>query len=354
MSSPPYRLDRLGVVMEPDPEDPREAWGVLNPGSARGRDGDLYLLPRLVAEGNFSRVGRARVLLEDGVPVGVERLGVVLEPDEVWERNARTAGVEDPRITYVASLDLYVMAYAAYGPLGPRIALATSRDLTRWERLGPVAFAYEPALRADLNLYDNKDGALFPERVRAPSGDEAYALLHRPTWDVPGTAPGSGAFKPAGVDDPRPGIWVSFALAREVERDVRALARLGEHREVALSEQPWEELKIGAGPPPIRTPDGWLLLYHGVSGQLVPGRDHQPAVRYCAGAMVLDLADVTRVTARSPDPLLVPETDYERRGTVNDVVFPTALDGRDDGTADVYYGMADSRIGVARLSREDR
>ena len=79
------RLERLGIVMEPDLGDPREAWGVLNPAAARGADGELYLFPRLVAEGNYSRIGRARVLFDDGAPVGVERLGLALEPEEDWE-----------------------------------------------------------------------------------------------------------------------------------------------------------------------------------------------------------------------------------------------------------------------------
>src|SRR5918995_3185991 len=115
--------------MEPDPGEPREAWGVLNPAAARGPDGELYLFPRLVAEGNYSRIGRARLLFEDGIPVGVERLGIALEPEESWERR----GVEDPRITFVQDLGLYLMAYTAFGPEGPRIALASSSDLKRWE-----------------------------------------------------------------------------------------------------------------------------------------------------------------------------------------------------------------------------
>ena len=78
MADFPYRLTRLGVVMTPDPDSPDEAEGVLNPGSGRGPDGELYLLPRLVATGNVSRVGLARVVVEDGVPVGVTREGVVL------------------------------------------------------------------------------------------------------------------------------------------------------------------------------------------------------------------------------------------------------------------------------------
>jgi predicted GH43/DUF377 family glycosyl hydrolase len=311
-----YTLKRLGIVMAPDPADPREAWGVLNPAATRGPDGELYLFPRLVAEGNYSRIGRARVLFEDGTAVGVERLGIALEPEESWERK----GVEDPRITFVRSLGLYLMAYTAFGPHGPRIAVASSSDLERWERHGLVRFG------ADLDSYDNKDAALFPEPVPGPDGRAVYALLHRP------------------VNEERPGIWVSFA------EDARELGVSG-HRRVAGPEQPWEELKIGAGPPPIRTDDGWLLLYHGVSGRLDEGTDLQQAVRYCAGAMLLDPEAVWKVIARAPEPLLEPETGEEREGIVPNVVFPTGLDERPDGTADVYYGMADSRIGAARLYR---
>jgi predicted GH43/DUF377 family glycosyl hydrolase len=312
-----YTLERLGIVMEPDPGDPREAWGVLNPAAARGLDSELYLFPRLVAEGNYSRIGRARVLFEGGAPVGVERLGIALEPEESWEER----GVEDPRITFVRDLGLYLMAYTAFAPEGPRIAIAGSTDLARWERHGLVRFGDE------FDTYDNKDAAFFPEPVPGPEGRAAYALLHRP------------------ANEERPGIWVSFA------EDPRELVQVSGHRRVAGPEQPWEELKIGAGPPPIRTDAGWLLLYHGVSGRLDEGMELQQAVRYCAGAMLLDQDAVWRVIARTPEPLLEPETGEERKGIVPNVVFPTAVDERPGGTADVYYGMADSRIGVARLYR---
>jgi beta-1,2-mannobiose phosphorylase / 1,2-beta-oligomannan phosphorylase len=333
VSGPPYELERLGVVMEADPADPREAWGVLNPACARGRDGELHLFPRIVADGNYSRIGRARVLFDREVPAGVERLGIALEPEEPWERNPSTAGVEDPRITFIGELDLYLMTYTAYGPAGPRIALASSRDLGAWERLGPAAFASDDALGRDLELFANKDAVLFPERVPRPDGEPAFALLHRPMWDLYGP----------------PAIWVSFATEEGLVGGSCPL--FSEHRLVARPERAWEALKIGAGTPPLRTPEGWLLLYHGVSGRLVPGRDLQAEVRYAAGAMVIDADDVTRVIARSREPLLEPETEAEREGLVANVVFPTAIDDRGDGTADVYYGMADSRIGAARLYR---
>ena len=352
VSAPPYRLERLGIVMEPLAGEPREAEGVLNPASARGRDGELYLFPRMVARGNFSRIGRARVLFDEGgKPSGVERLDVALEPDETWEQNPSTAGVEDPRITFIDSLNTYVMAYAAYGPLGPRIGLAVSRDLVTWERLGPVSFTYQPSLRTDLNLYPNKDAMFFPEPVPGPDGKPAFAMLHRPMWDLSWISPNAGRPLPAGVTDPRQSIWVSFASADAVMGDVHALTRLGGHHQVAQPQQPWEAKKIGGGTPPIRVPEGWLIVYHGVTARADAHPGPQDPVRYVAGAMVLDPQDVSRVLFRSQLPLLEPETKEEREGTVPNVVFPTAIDGRAGGGADVYYGMADSRIGAARLRR---
>ena len=314
VSAPAYSLERLGIVMEPEHDEPCEAWGVLNPAAARGADGELYLFPRLVAAGNYSRIGRARVLFDGRTPTGVERLGVALEPLESWE----CKGVEDPRITFIAALGLFLMAYTAYGPKGPRVAIASSADLERWERHGLARFGEA------FDGYDNKDAAFFPERVPGPNGRPAYALLHRP------------------ANEERPGIWVSFA-------EDWPFREFAGHRLVARPEQPWEELKLGAGPPPVRRGEGWLLLYHGVSGRLVAGTDLQPTVRYCAGAMTLDPSAVWKVIDRTPQPLLEPETEQERAGIVPNVVFPTAIDDRGDGTADVYYGMADSRIGVARL-----
>jgi predicted GH43/DUF377 family glycosyl hydrolase len=337
--------------MEPLPGEPREVEGVLNPASARGLDGDLYLFPRLVARANYSRIGRARVLYDkDGKPSGVERLGIVLEPDEVWEQNPVTAGVEDPRIVFVNAFGRYVMTYSAYGPLGPHIGVAVSRDLVKWQRLGPVSFAYEPSLRADMNLYPNKDAMFFPEPVPGPDGRPAFAMLHRPMWDLNPNIPDVGLTLPAGVTDPRQSIWVSFADADSVLADIRALSRVSHHRQVAQPQQPWEATKIGAGTPPIRVPEGWLIIHHGVTkGDASPGG--RVPVRYVAGAMVLDAQDVSRVVSRSQSPLLEPETKHEREGTVDHVVFPTAIDVRDGGEADVYYGMADFRIGAARLRR---
>lgn len=347
----PYRLVRMGVVMSPDLEDPNELEGVLNPASGRTPDGRLHLLPRLVAAGNVSRVGLVEVVLSDtGVPVGVERRGVVLEPDEDWEGGGLGRGVEDPRTTWLADLGVHVMSYVAFGPMGPRPALAMSADLVSWRRLGPIHFEYDPELATDLNVFPNKDVVLFPETVRAPDGTESYAFLHRPMWDLEWVRPGEGVHPPAGVTDERPGIWVSFAPAAAVRADVRALGHLSQHRAVAAGEHEFEEVKIGAGPPPRRIPEGWLVVHHGVRGKMAPGWEVQLDLHYAAGAMILDPDDVTRVIARTPEPLLRPELPEELVGTVPNVVFPTCIE-EINGVVYVFYGMADARIGVARLER---
>jgi predicted GH43/DUF377 family glycosyl hydrolase len=346
----PYALNRVGVLMTPDMSNPDEVEGVLNPGSGWSPDGELYLLPRLVAAGNVSRVGLARVHVRDGVPVGVERQGVVLAPDEGWERAGDHRGVEDPRITWVPALDLHLMTYVAYGPLGPRSALAVSRGLQTWQRMGPLHFDYQPDLDTDLNLFPNKDVVFFPEPVPGPDGRLSFAALHRPMWDLDQIAPGLGVSLPACVTDHRPGIWISYVPVDEVTGDLSQLVHLRAHRPVALPRHAFEAIRIGAGPPPLRVPEGWLLIHHGVSGQLVPGVVRQPLVHYAAGAMILSADDPSTVLARTSMPLLTAELDAERRGTVPNVVFPTAIE-EVDGQHFVFYGMADSAIGVVTLDR---
>ncbi|MGM0386744.1 MAG: glycoside hydrolase family 130 protein [Actinomycetota bacterium] len=346
----PYTLTRLHTVMVPEAGNALEVEGVLNPASGRTPDGELYLLPRLVAEGNVSRVGIAKVVLEDGVPVGVEREGVVLAPDAGWERALNHAGTEDPRTTWVPSLGLHVMTYVAFGPLGPRSALAVSADLRNWRRLGPIHFEYQEELDADLNLCSNKDVVFFPEVVPGPGGVPCYAMIHRPTWDIGWIRPGEGFHVPAGIIDDRPGMWISYAPADQVQQDVAALVHQHDSGLLALSEFRFELLKIGAGPPPIRVPEGWLLIHHGVSGEIIDQWSTGNKVRYAAGAMILDADDPSRVIARTAEPLLAPETEDELVGTVGNVVFPTAIE-EVDGRLFVFYGMADAKIGVARLDR---
>jgi beta-1,2-mannobiose phosphorylase / 1,2-beta-oligomannan phosphorylase len=347
--TPPFALQRLGVVMEPQPGDPNEAWGVLNPAAARGLDGELYLFPRLVAEGNYSRIGIARVVFDPaGIPAGVERLGLALEPREPYELNAQTGGgVEDPRVTLVQPLHLYVMAYTALGPAGPRVALATSPDLFHWTRLGPLRFA--PEGRLDLNAYANKDAAFFPDVVADPHGHPALAVLHRPSLRVP-TGPDVVGLADVPGRAGRESIWLSYVSLEPARRSPTALTETYGHKVLATPQQPWEALKIGGGPPPLRTPLGWLVIYHGVCGRSPSSTLVRPALSYSAGALVLDGDDVLTTRYRSPQPILAPELEEERFGIVPNCVFPTGLDPQARDAVDVYYGMADARIGAARLA----
>jgi beta-1,2-mannobiose phosphorylase / 1,2-beta-oligomannan phosphorylase len=345
----PYKLRRLGIIMSADPSDPYEVEGVLNPATAWGTDDELYLYPRLVAAGNVSRVGKARVVLADGVPTGVERQGVALEPDRSWEHGAQHGGVEDPRITWIPSLGVHAMTYVAFGPFGPKPAVAISRDLSSWTRLGPFQFAYDDALEIDLNLYPNKDVVFFPEIVPDPDGRPSYAVIHRPMWEFWST--NAVAPLPPGATDSRASIWISYIPEDVVRADISGLTRPRGHRFVAGSRYEWESLKVGGGPPPIKVDEGWLLIHHGVSGTIsddpfVP----QTNVFYSAGAMVLSADDPSQVAARTPEPLLMPETPDELVGTVGNVVFPTAIE-LIDGKHYVFYGAADAKIAVALLER---
>ena len=165
--------------------NPLEKEGVLTLPTAWGADGELYLFPRLVEDGNVSRVGRARVVIENGEPVGVELLGVVSRPTRGGSTGRATRGSRISRITFVEPLGLHVMTYIAYGPLGPKPALAVSDDTVTWRRLGPVRFAYQPELDTDLNLFPNKTTSFSSRRPsRDPTGDlrSRFSIAPCGTW----------------------------------------------------------------------------------------------------------------------------------------------------------------------------
>jgi predicted GH43/DUF377 family glycosyl hydrolase len=342
MALPAYRFRRLGTIMSPDPEDPMEFWGAFNPTVGRSPDGRWNMLARVTAEGNVSRLRSVELVLDGEVPVAVRRSEVVMAPDEPWERGGGRGGIEDPRATWMEALGMYVMSYTAQGgAYGAQPAVAVSEDFRTWRRLGPLHFAYDPGLAHDLNVFPNKDVVLFPEPVKAPDGRLSYAFLHRPMWDPV-------LELPAGVTDPRHSIWVSFAPVDAVTADLRTLVLLDQHRPVAQPAFPFESTKIGAGPPPIRVSEGWLLIHHGVSEHDDGGPT--PRLDYAAGAMVLDADDVTRVRYRTTEPLLAPETAKEQAGIDRHIVFPSAL--ARIGAADyLFYGVSDRYIGVAVLER---
>ena len=350
-----FELKRIGTIMEPLAGNPQEIEGVLNPAAIRGPDGSLYLFPRLVAKGNYSRIGIAKVKFDEaGDPIGVDRLGIALEPKEAYEIRSDGGGCEDPRISFVEPLQHYVMTYTAYSPHGPRIAVAVSKDLFHWERLGLARFVPQNGMAID--DIDDKDASVFPFAIPCTSGPATMAMLHRPLF--PGTLATDKAASPAArtLDLDRESIWISHCAMTLGESEPYRLPLFTAHKRLASPVNAWERLKIGGGTPPILTPHGWLIVYHGVS-DLTPANSGAHRLCYSAGIMMLSKDDPCHIEFRSRNPALTPELRQERDGAKADIVFPTGIDRRDDiGTPnrfDVYYGMSDNRIGVARLDLPD-
>jgi predicted GH43/DUF377 family glycosyl hydrolase len=343
------RIERLGLVLEPD-GSAAEAGGILNPAAARAPGGELLLYPRCVAEGNISRVGIVRVRALD-TGFGVERLGFALEPEASYElRPSPGYGCEDPRVTFVPALNEYVMAYTAFGPEGPCIAIAVSQDAYRWERLGPVRFDV-----AGLSDSEDKDAAFFPEPVISPGGVKSLAFYHRPMLHL-SAVDGRAAIpmiERMPFDD-RESIRIAYVPLDGVLKDRANLLDVKESVQVLSPDAAWGSIKIGGGTPPVRIAhdgaDVWMSIFHGVD--LIDNHGTKPKMRYSAGIVLHDLERPDRVIYRSPEPLLSPEGERERVGVVDNVVFPTGLDRRNDlgdGVFDLYYGMADYAVGAARL-----
>jgi predicted GH43/DUF377 family glycosyl hydrolase len=335
------KVTRLGVVLIPD-GTPNEAEGVLNPASARTRDGALVLYPRVVGSGNMSRVGIARGI-ERGGDVSFERAGYALEPAAAYERRPSDRGgmgCEDPRVTFIPALNRYVMAYTAFGPQGPRVAVAISDDGLAWNRLGLADFS-APGLPCG----DDKDGAFFPEPVHSPGGVLSIAFYHRPMLRL-STANGRAAV-PTILDlapENRESTRIAYVPLAPIYTDIRNLLKVSESALVMAPDGLWGKIKTGGGTPPVRIDEGWFSLYHGVDAIEAGGKY---TMIYSAGIVVHDLDQPHRIVYRSPAPVMKPEGADELHGIVNNVVFPTAIDQRADRVFDFYYGMADAKIGRA-------
>ena len=281
---------------------PYRANSIFNPGAGRV-NGETLLLVRVEDLRGISHLIAARST--DGVsdwrfdPRPLIEPEPDKHPEEIW-------GCEDPRLTWLPELEQWAIAYTAYSRRGPLVSLAMSKDLTAVRRLGPVM----PP--------EDKDAALFPRRI-----DGRWAMIHRPS-PLRGFAH----------------IWISYSP------DLR---HWGDH-ELLLEARDgawWDGGKIGLGPPPLETPEGWLLCYHGVhmtsSGPI-----------YRVGLALLDLEEPRTILRRTDEWVLAPTAPYERSGDVNKVVFPTGwvLDEA-TGQLAIYYGAGDSVIALVTAALDD-
>jgi beta-1,2-mannobiose phosphorylase / 1,2-beta-oligomannan phosphorylase len=277
-------------------------------------DNRIHMLYRAVGEYEkyISRIGYASS--SDGFCF-TRRREIALAPSEEYEKY----GIEDPRLVKIDQeiyLSYVVLSnYVSQRP-SASTALATTKDFSNYTKLGIITSKGS----------DNKDVVLFPENVYQQlsdgTGNLKYLFLHRPsTW----------VGSKYGVQ--RPSIWIG---------EGGSLTNFEKHTLLIKPEQQWEMLKVGAGPPPIKTKEGWLLIYHGVD------RDHV----YAAGAALLDLKDPTKVIARTKKPVLEPNESYEKNGDVNNVVFPTAAYVMDEKLF-VYYGAADKVCCLATVDLEN-
>jgi predicted GH43/DUF377 family glycosyl hydrolase len=213
-------------------------------------------------------------------------------PEELW-------GIEDPRITFVPELKKYAIVYTAYTRDGPGVALALTEDFKNFERYGIIM----PP--------EDKDAALLPYRIGGH-----WALIHRP------------------VSAPRAHMWISYSSD---------LKHWGSHKLMMEARKGawWDANKIGLSPPPIPTPDGWLVIYHGVklscSGCI-----------YRLGLALFDLNQPEICLKRGSEWIFAPEEPYEQHGDVGNVVFPCGYTiGSDGDTINIYYGAADTSIALA-------
>jgi len=308
-------------ILETNPERAWEAGAVFNCGATIGVDGLIYLLYRAIPQGytrkpngagydNYvSSIGCA--ISEDGHHF-IRFPHPVLGPQEEYER----FGCEDPRVTClrIGGEVLYLITYTAlsapaFSGVGNRVALALTEDLRTFRKHGVV-----------IPDMEDKDTAIFPELVGG-----RIAMLHR-------VAPDIQIVYFEGLEqllNPGEDFWSTHRASLEKFTVMRP-------------KYEWEAEKIGAGPPPIRTEAGWLLIYHGVDANYV----------YRAGAALLDLDAPGRVIARSLHPILEPKEEYERVGDVPNVVFPEGAVVQ-DGTLYVYYGGADKCCCLATAALDD-
>jgi beta-1,2-mannobiose phosphorylase / 1,2-beta-oligomannan phosphorylase len=310
--------------------------GVLNPAAIRVGD-NVHLFYRAVRKGNYSSIGYCRL---DGPLTVAERWD---KPIMVPEFDYESQGVEDPRIVKID--DLYYMSYTGYDGTNARGAVATSKDLIHFKKQGivvpPITYAEfvflaESAGKVNENYYRN-------QKFYYQEADPEKKML---LWDK------NVVFFPRRINGNlvyfhriRPGIQiVSVKSLKDLTKDFWKDYFLNLQDHIVLDPVHGHESSyLGGGCPPIETENGWLLIYHGVENT------SKGLIYSACAAALLDINDPAKELARLPYPLFSPELIWEKKGEVNNVVFPTgtALFG---DTLFIYYGAADSHIAVASLS----
>jgi predicted GH43/DUF377 family glycosyl hydrolase len=275
------------------------AGAVLNPGATE-QDGTTVLLLRVEDAGGRSSIHVARSA--DGVTDWqVEREPLLGYGDPRWRYE--TWGCEDARVTYIAEHECWYITYTAYSSNGASVGLARTKDFAAVERIGLI---FSP---------NNKDAALFPQRINGK-----WMVLHRPDA--------------GGMEN----IWIASSPDFVNWGEPHCVLEEG-------SGADWDAVKVGAGPPPLLTDRGWLVLYHGVKvygSQLV----------YRVGAAMLEKDRPHKVMARTPRSIFKATEIYEQAGLIPNVVFPTGLVMRADELW-LYYGAADTCVCLATAKLAD-
>ncbi|MFZ1281527.1 MAG: glycosidase [Ignavibacteriaceae bacterium] len=293
-----FHRNKLNPILKAD-NWPYPINSVFNPGATLLHDGTTLLLCRVEDRSGLSHFCAARS--KNGIDGWVIDSQPTLLPDpenfpeELW-------GIEDPRITFVEELKKYVIVYTAFTRDGPGVALALTEDFISFERFGVIM----PP--------EDKDAALLPFRI-----DGNWAMVHRP------------------VSAPRAHMWISFSpdLKNWGKHVLMMDARKGAW---------WDANKIGLSPPPIKTSEGWLVIYHGV-------RQSCSGCLYRIGLALFDLKKPEVLLKRSNEWIFAPEESYEQSGDVGNVVFPCGYTIAPDGdTLNIYYGAADTSIALATAS----
>lgn len=311
---------------------------VLNP--AVYQDGNtLHLLYRAVRKGNYSTIGYCRL---EGPLTVVERSGTpLISPNYNYEAH----GVEDPRIVKID--ELFFLSFTSYDGVNALGALATSTDLKNFEHHGIIVpqLSYEEFKRlAECSGPLNEKYERFHVHNNVINNPDKKMLL----WDK------NLIFFPRLINGRlfffhriRPDIQLaSVNNIKELTKEFWEDYLLHIDKNIALSSKhDFEASYIGGGCPPVETEQGWLVVYHGV-------HDTISGYVYSAGVALLNLENPLIEIARLPYPLFKPELEWELKGDVNNVVFPTGTALFDERLY-IYYGAADKRIACVSVNLKD-